>query len=228
MLLVVPHVFVSEASAQAVLPPIIITETRLRPACTGSACSSLLNQLSLEFAQKYRPERGEPPEAAEISQEEFCTRLAQKKPSGCGRTRPAIPGRDGVGGNGCGSGLLSNIFANLAASVGGIANFSGDRDEPTRGFSFRASCNAHDACYASQSGRQSCDTTFNDSLFSVCGTNQDCRSAAATYGALVIRFGEQPYAASAEALQCYKWHADMDSTGCGSKKSAMTDIEWQE
>jgi hypothetical protein len=227
--LVTPLVFVSEASAQARIPGIVITETRYPPTCTSGACRDAVEQLLglLKPNIPFNPERPEP-DAIEVSQKQFCEALTRKKPASCPRTRPAIAGRDGAGGNGCGPGGLLNTIANLAASAGGIPSFSGDRDEPIRGLSFRASCNAHDVCYASQGGRQSCDTTFTDSMFSVCGTNQDCRSAAAAYSALVIRFGEKPYGESGTALQCYQWHVDMDAAGCGAQKSEITDAAWAE
>jgi hypothetical protein len=189
LLHVTPHVFVSEASAQATLPPIVITETRQPPNCTSVACQQAVEQL-LGLLKPNIPFNPEKPEPVEVSKEQFCKALANRKPRSCAPTRPSIAGRDGTGGNRCGSDRLSRLFAQAFGSVGGIPNFSGDPDEPIKGFNFLASCNAHDICYASQGGRQSCDDTFTSSMFSVCGTNQDCRNAAAAYSFAVNRYAK--------------------------------------
>jgi hypothetical protein len=229
LLLVTPIFFVSEASAQVRIPGLVIRETRYPPTCTSGACRDAVEQLLglLKPSVPFNPERPEP-DPIEVSQKQFCEALARKKPAGCPRTRPAIAGRDGVGGNGCGSGLLGRVGA--AAILGPGALIPGFRglDEPVAGFFFGATCNAHDICYASQGGRQSCDNAFQSSLFILCGTDDNCRNAAGLYSAAVIRYGVQPYAESGTALHCYQWHVDMDAGGCGAQKSEITDAAWAE
>jgi hypothetical protein len=227
LLLVTPHIFVSEASAQATLPPIVITETRQPPNCSSVACQQAVEQL-LGLLKPNIPFNPEKPEPVEVTKDQFCKALANRKPRSCAQTRPAIPGRGGTGGNGCGSGFLGRVGAAVVLGPGGLIPEFRSLDEPVAGFFFGATCNAHDICYASQSGRQSCDNTFQSSLFSLCGANDNCRNAAGLYSAAVIRYGVQPYADSGAALQCYQWHVDMDAGGCGAQKSEITDAQWAE
>jgi hypothetical protein len=231
LLIATPQFFVLDAAAQTVtdkLPPITISGSRAPVACAGEACIAVLADLARELSRAgpFRPSRPENPESFEVSQEEFCGKLAKKKPRNCKRTRPAIAGRDGFGGNGCGSSAFSRAAA-FATNLAIDRSNSGRVNEPIIGFSFAASCNAHDVCYATQAAPQaSCDNGFLTSMQGVCGDNAACLGAAARYHAAVASFGEGAYKDSGVALQCYNWHVDMDKAGCGAQKDGITEDEW--
>jgi hypothetical protein len=226
LLLVTPHIFVSEASAQATLPPIVITETRQPPNCSSVACQQAVEQL-LGLLKPNIPFNPEKPEPVEVTKDQFCKALANRKPRSCSPARPAIPGRDGTGGNGCGSGVLSRTAIAILGPVFVGPGYKGP-DEPVGGFFFGGACNAHDVCYAGQGGRTACDDAFQAGMRGVCGSNDSCIRASAAYYAAVANFGAGPYADSEKALQCYNWHVDMDAAGCGAQKSEITDAEWAE
>jgi hypothetical protein len=188
--------------------------------CYGPGCVGVFNQLSEQFRIRTADMQEQ---GAELSDAEtklqVCQALAKTKPPNCARTRPNIAGFDGVGGNGCGSGMVSRLVASTAGFLA-IPNYSLDPDEPVRGFSLKAPCNAHDVCYAQQSPKPTCDTNFSDAIRGVCGANSDCVVAATLYAATVRAYGTDAYNASGAQLQCYVWHKEMDENGCGAQKSA--------
>jgi hypothetical protein len=230
LLIATPQFFVLDAAAQTVtdkLPPITISGSRAPVACAGEACIAVLADLARELSRAgpFRPSRPENPESFEVSQEEFCGKLAKKKPRNCKRTRPAIAGRDGFGGNGCGAGLFSRIAATVAGRAI-IGSGYGNADEPVLGLPFAPSCNAHDVCYANQEPKVDCDRAFLASMDGVCGSNVPCIQASAAYYGVVSNAGSDAYKESGEALKCYNWHVDMDKAGCGAQKDGITEDEW--
>jgi hypothetical protein len=226
LLIATPQFFALEAAAQEKLPPIIIRGTRDPVACIGAACAAVLAELSREFIGRFRQTQEQMPEAFDVDKDKFCKNLASKKPRNCKRTRPAIAGRDGFGGNGCGSSAFSRAAA-FATNLAIDGPNSNGVNEPIKGFPFAASCNAHDVCYATQAAPQaSCDNGFLTSMQRECGDNADCLGAAARYHAAVASFGEGAYKDSGVALQCYNWHVDMDKAGCGAQKDGITEDEW--
>jgi hypothetical protein len=231
LLIATPQFFVLDAAAQTVtdkLPPITISGSRAPVACAGEACIAVLADLARELlrAGPFRPSRPENPESFEVSQEEFCGKLAKKKPPNCKRTRPAIAGREGAGGNGCGTGgVFSNMVQTTIARIVQGPQFI-SLNEPVGGFPFLAPCNAHDVCYANQEPKVDCDRAFLAGMDGVCGSNVPCIEASAAYYGVVSKGGHDAYKESGEALKCHNWHVDMDKAGCGAQKDGITEDEW--
>jgi hypothetical protein len=212
------------ASAQTSLPRVTVTAPRIRAVCYGQTCVAALEALALEFTKRAAMQEQSLDANDGPSKEQICQAIAKTKPRNCKRTRPSVTGFDGVGGNGCGSGLFSTIVA----SIGGFAlltsNYSNNPDEPVRGFSFLAACNAHDACYSQQTAKPTCDNNFYATLQGVCGGNSNCELAAAGYNTAVrTESSNSAYSAAGEQLQCYKWHKEMDENGCGAQKAEVAE-----
>lgn len=194
--------------------------------CRGSACAGILSSMqeAAYFDMAYDQQGPIEPTDIPVDRGQFCANLKTSKPAGCGSVAPPVPlvntsiatfARDNA--NGCGDGSWSVIFGNQIAQLL-LSSYSGDPNTPITGVSFRSACNAHDACYAGQGVRDTCDTNFSNALNNVCnGTGTvapTCRGYANAYSAAVRLGGLAPYMQSYATQQCALWHKNMEENSC--------------
>jgi hypothetical protein len=168
-----------------------------------------------------------------VDPREFCGALKQQNPDpqSCpsgGTSVPLVPGfgisREtyaATRANGCGDGSLAFHALNLAARVT-VPGYTGDPDAPYPGLNIRDICNAHDACYAAQDARSSCDEQFDVALQARVDQNytpggEPHRSASNVvrlYASAVGLKGQAPYDKAGAAHRCASWNADMEANQC--------------
>lgn len=198
--------------------------------CIGAACVGILNALVQEslFEQLTRLNlsgllEGNSEPDLRVDRGEFCERLEDERPSGCSRSSsPSVPGLDPQWQpNGCGVGGWRDSALSALATLA-LPDFTGDLDEPFPGVSFEGACNAHDACYALQMGKLSCDNLLLNEANDACESNTSneslviCRAMASTYFSAVVQHGDSAYESNADNLACAVWHAEMGANGCDS------------
>jgi hypothetical protein len=163
-------------------------------------------------------------EALPISKDKFCRQMKERRPSQCGVTMPRVPGYSAnYRGNGCGPstwGQNTRDFVSALAQAG-IGEFSGQLDAPFPGVSFRAACDAHDACYATLAGSQAeCDSQFGADMRQSCSETLSgqpfavCDNMRAAYQSAVHLVGASAYAAGQSEAQCAQWHFEMEVNQC--------------
>ncbi len=216
--------------AQVVLPPVVVTAPATGGGtvlCTGDGCANLLASMQATAyfeLHDHEPPIGEPNDAP-IDREEFCSNLSDEEPDDCGSTPPPAPMVNttlGVYatqyGNGCGDGGWAASIADFIAGPF-IDDYSGNPNEPMPGIHFLGSCNDHDACYAGQGNRGSCDNALYTGLSGVCGAQTGevrdiCLGFAHAYSAAVSLGGQGAYNAAGLSYQCALWHKNMENNGC--------------
>jgi len=124
--------------------------------------------------------------------------------------------------NGCGSGgMIEEAIAKYSVGSGG---FTGDINEPIKGYSFTPACDAHDQCYNNSAGKDGCDSTFRDSMTNICGSNLKCQRFSDLYSGLVGVYGEPAYneAGLIQACRDYKKDAKENCSGVSSSGTRGT------
>ena len=207
-------------TAQAQMERIVVVGNRSDGGnimCRGQGCAAAMAQLFREIGGLRQSIDRDSTVEITPTQEQVCTALKKTKPASCG-AKPSIAGLDGIGGNGCGSGIVSRGLAWVTFATQYPTEFTGNVDAPARGASFRASCDAHDVCYATQSQtQQNCDRVFNTDMATTClsaASPNVCGEMANKYTAAVAIVGASAYAESAASLACYTFHSNLEANGC--------------
>jgi hypothetical protein len=219
----------AQACPGGVCPPVVVTAptgSGSNIICRGSACAGILASMQEATYFEMPLDQQGPIEPTDIPVDRglFCANLKVSKPAGCGSVAPPVPLLNTTiasyinnNANGCGDGSWSAIFGNAIAQLV-LGDYSGDPNAPIAGVSFRSACNAHDACYAGQGVRDTCDTNFSNALNNICnGTGTvapTCRGYANAYSAAVRLGGESAYVASYVTQQCALWHKNMEQNSC--------------
>lgn len=223
-------VFAASAQAQTVMPPVTVTAPAIgggQVICSGSGCALMLQMMQ---SQAYYEQHDQMPPIGEeadqpVNRTQFCNNLRNDKPDGCGSTPPPAPLVNislavyaNQYGNGCGDGSWTGSIADFIAGHL-VDNYSGQPDRPMPGINFLGACNNHDACYAGQGDRGSCDGAFYTELSSVCGAQSGevrdiCNGFAHAYSAAVSLGGQNAYNEAGAAYQCALWHDNMEDNAC--------------
>lgn len=214
------------AQSTTVLPPVIVTGTRIgggNVICRGMGCADVLADLQLQtslFLSDYEMAIG--PYDVSVDPVAMCNNLRQAKPAGCSLSNP--PPSPGIGtnwqANGCGTGRLANLFADAFLEVASRPTYSGDLQAPYPGVSFRAACNGHDQCWAEGNARATCDYAFRQNMISACGgdsaANNTCLGFSGLYHGAVSTTGaaQSAYNNSVSDRACALWASDMRENGC--------------
>lgn len=215
-------VFFYAAPAFAQLDTIVVTGSRVKPYCTGSACRQALEDLArdLKAPGGFSTKPGEKPDPVEIevTQEQLCKAIKARQPAGC-TSLPVIFSLNGApAGNGCGSGATDRALGDAALRVLHPFTYTGDIDAPYRNINFLAACNAHDTCYATQGGFATCNTNFQSAVYGACSLAAvvaDCNSIAANYVTAVnSSIAENIYKQDTAALTCFRYQNDAARNGC--------------
>jgi hypothetical protein len=187
--------------------------------CTSAACSNVANQIS-EEVRLLQAMHDTMPIDSESIQNDFCSALAANQPSHCKQFNSQQYWPDGPSyfnikfmnipplTNGCGTGSLLEVAVGVIASYSGLPGFSGDINSPTAGKDFRPACNAHDICYASNSHRDACDTSFNQAMKAVCSGHGRCLEFSDLYFGAVRGVGEAAKEAAVKEAVCRSYKAD--------------------
>ena len=163
-----------------------------------------------------------------LTKQQVCSTLKANPPPNCSITTyppaPNIPSASGAifSGNGCGSGIWSNVFASIGLNVKYGGRYSGDLNAPVAGnksIDFTSSCMKHDSCYSgSFPGKNGCDTQFMNNLeHGLCDGSTDknsCYDFAMDYVDAVTYHGDAAYAEDQENLRCAAWGYSMKQNQC--------------
>ena len=187
--------------------------------CSGMGCKNSADSVQSEIDRILKRAHEEYVDEEEI-QRLFCGELANKQPSHCsemfGNKGFQWPYR-GHGSllwnipsltNGCGTGSVVESVLSKYGEIKNYGGYSGNQHEPISGYSFRAACNNHDACYSFGGGRGACDTTFHNTLTDICDGDYKCTAFADFYGSAVKIFGEEPYGEAGLVQQCREFQKD--------------------
>lgn len=191
--------------------------------------SQLWDVRNYELQLAGSPLQDQPP----ISRQDLCEALGQGNPDpgtcpngGVDATR--VPGLGttfdnyaNLYANGCGDDSATFQVANFIARFT-VTGYTGDPNEPLVGFNIGGICNAHDACYAGQVGRSTCDNLFDEALTLQLSSQYVTGSEAFAYAGSVVRayvgavglFGDNPYARATAVFRCAAWNASMDANQC--------------
>lgn len=219
--------------ATVTFPPIIVTAPRIgggTVVCRGEACAGVLQSLQETGGSKGgdQSDHENPTEDIPVNPAALCANLNANKPSNCSLSNPppspgiTVPGQTPWAPNGCGTGGIGSWFQDAILEIANSQSYSGDIHEPYAGVSFRAACDAHDACWASGGGRGQCDLAFWNQTLSAC-THLSNNNALNTctgfangyhYAVSTTNGSHSAYATSTANRQCALWSSDMRENGC--------------
>lgn len=219
--------------ATTTLPPVTATGTRIGGGsiiCRGEGCAGVLFMMQNGSAIPPNEVSATPLEDIPVDGNAFCQNLNQNKPSGCSLSSPpaspgiTVPGQTAWAPNGCGTGGIGSWFQDAILEVVTSQSYSGDIHAPYPGVSFRAACDAHDACWASGGFRAECDNAFRDSTQAACSiiSSSAGRSTCSGFGSLyhgavtTTNGSHNAYATSSNNRQCALWASDMRENNCGN------------
>ena len=193
--------------------------------CSTPGCTSAANEEALAQHVKYLAMHDTAPEEpVAATRAGFCQKLRAQKPANCSLgSPPSVPGYDiNWQPNGCGTGGVSNWFADFVLERISSNSYSGNLNAPYPGVSFLESCNAHDRCWGVGGSKSDCDMTFAQSMTNSCsglGSSSavnTCNGFAGIYHGAVAttNFGASAYANSSANYTCAAWAYDMNLNGC--------------
>lgn len=200
--------------------------------CVSAGCGFTVAESTPPI--RNRPEVGEGGGGGlrmELTKSQFCQILQSQRPSNCNaHSPPRSPGiivinqgtwqPNGCGPQSWGGRGLANVILTLMSSQ----SYSGDIDAPYPGVSFKAACDTHDRCWATQANsRAECDIAFRDTMFAACAhltlaENNTCTGFAGNYHGAVSTSNKshQVHAAAVADRACALWARDMRVNGCGN------------
>ena len=212
------------------MPPVTargVTVDGVAILCRGIECADILH--TMQLSSPY------PPNTASMGDEDipvdgnqFCAVLKNNKPSGCSYSNPpaspgiSVPGQPAYKPNGCGTGKMANVFADVFLEIATRPTYSGDLQAPYPGVSFREACNGHDICWAtgSPNSKSSCDYAFRADMITACGgdsaANNVCIGFSGLYHGAVSNSGpaQSAYNSSQADRVCALWASDMRENAC--------------
>lgn len=160
----------------------------------------------------------------DFDKRQFCTKLANSKPQGCGVSMPLVPFYNpDWQPNGCGNGSIVSDAAGglLSIAMNDLGLGGTGLNNPIDGVDFSSSCNAHDTCYGLARGQAYCDTQFRNDLDLACNAADittsvfaNCQNLADGYQNAVVNWGSPSYAAATTRHTCAVWHRDMQANDC--------------
>lgn len=210
--------------AQTALPPVVVVGQRTDGGtiiCRGYACAGVLGIL---WARA--PVLDVASISPEVDGDQFCQYLNASKPSGCSATNPPpspginVPGMPTWQANGCGTGPLANLFADVLLEIVTRPTYSGNFQAPYPGVSFSGACNGHDQCWAMGGIKDVCDYGFRQDMINACGgdsaANNVCIGFSGLYHGAVTNTGmaQDAYNKSVSGRACALWASDMRENGC--------------
>lgn len=212
--------------AQTTMPPVVVTAPALPSGnvlCSGNGCALLLltmqDQIREDLATAEEPLG---PDAPPIPRNEFCQRQRAEKPASCPTSGPpAVPfvniGLDTYQAyhtDGCYGSWEGGIAGDLPWDLQPQFN----PNQPMSNANFGGACSAHDACYAAQLGHSFCNSTFINTLNTICSglgsASGQCNRFASAYVSALARSGGDAYIAHQQNTACALWHHDMEQNQC--------------
>ncbi len=169
-----------------------------------------------------------PQEDLPLNKGRFCQALGAAAPQGCSSSNPppspgiVVPGQAAYQPNGCGTSFPSNVFQSVVLSMIASNSYTNNINAPYPGISFRASCDAHDRCWAGGGERAACDNTFRQSTLGACEAVADAAgrntcngfSGAYHFAVATSNQGHAAYASSTAKRECALWSRDMRENDC--------------
>lgn len=210
-------------------PSVLVQGTRIGGGtiiCRGEACAGVLSSMMGSPVNHVELPPLADDGSVAVSGPQFCANLRAAKPSGCNASNPPpspgiyVPGRAPFEANGCGTGRLSSLFADVALEIIARPTYSGDFQAPYPGVSFAAACNAHDTCWAAGSMRSVCDYNFRSDMIAACGgdhpSNNTCLGFSGIYHGAVTNTGASlnAYNSSVAERACAVWASDVRENQC--------------